>query len=137
MPRKPVKLPDLDTLEGLARLGVTQQELADLCSCSQPTIAAKLARSPYKSVWNRGQAQMKLSIRRGLMKKAEDGDLGALIWLSKCVLRMQEPPREVHTEADLRSNTTIRWVAEWGRPEGEYLPPADGIELIEGEADEE
>ena len=42
-------MPDLETLEGLARLGVTQTELAQDRVCSQPAIAAKLAREPYKT----------------------------------------------------------------------------------------
>ena len=137
MPRKPVKMPDLDVLEGLARLGVTQQELADLCSCSQPTIAAKLSREPSRSVWRRGQAEMKLSCRRNLLKLADEGNVAAAIFLAKAVLRMQEPPRETHTEATLKTDVQVRYIAEWQGSPPEALPPAEGIELIEGEAEDE
>ena len=96
-----------------------------------------MSRPPPKESWERGQAEMRVSCRRNLMRLAERGNAAAAIFLGRTVLKMREPPREVHTEADVRSNTTVRFIAEWGRPEGEYLPPADGIELIEGEADEE
>ena len=140
MPRKPIRMPDLETLEGLARLGVTQEELADLCSCSQPTISAKLAREPYASIWRRGQAELRVSTRRRLIRLADEGSVAAAIFLSKAILRMQEPPRESHVEADVRNNVAIVYEARWGGRSGKHwdeVGPGDTAEVIEGEADEE
>lgn len=137
MPRRPIEMPDLETLEGLVRLGVTQTELAQLQGCSQPAIAAKLAREPYKTVWQRGQAEMKVSIRRGLMRAAERGNVAASIFLARTVLKMVEPPRDTHIQSDLKSDIQVRWIAEFRGSPPEALPPADDIDLLEGEADEE
>ena len=140
MPRRPAVPLDPDELERLAAIGATVKEVGALFGIAQSTLSERLAREPLKTSWQRGSARAALSVRRKLFQMMEEeSSLGAAVWISKNLpmLGFREPPRESHVEADVRSNTTIRWVAEWGRPEGEYLPPADGIELIEGEADEE
>ena len=50
---------------------------------------------------------------------------------------MVEPPRDTHIQSDLKSDIQVRWIAEFRGSPPEALPPADDIDLFEGEADEE
>lgn len=137
MPRKKVTIAP-EEIEHLGQLGATVAEVAALFGLAQSSMSERLSRPPLKEPWSRGLATAKLSVRRTLMKKAlEDSDLGALIWLSKTLCRDQEPPREMRSEVEVKNDVCVRYIAEWtGSPPAE-LPPAEDIELLEGEADEE
>lgn len=109
-------MPELDVLEGLARLGCTHEELADLVGCARSTITEKLGREPYKTAWRRGSAEMKLSVRRGLMRLVDSGQPAGTIFAAKVILGMAEPPRETHNELHVDGTVTTRWLACWGEP---------------------
>lgn len=137
MPRKKVTITP-EEVEHLGQLGATVAEVAALFGLAQSSMSERLSRPPLKEAWSRGLATAKLSVRRTLMKKAlEDSDLGALIWLSKTLCRDQEPPRETRVEADIKKDVQVRYIAEWQGSPPEALPPAEDIELIEGEAEDE
>lgn len=57
--------------------------------------------------------------------------MAAAIWLSKVVLRFQEPPREAHVEATV--STSVR-LAEWSGAHG-VLAAGDDVDMIEGDVE--
>lgn len=138
MPRKSVHI-EPEEVERYGRLGCTVQELADLYGLALSSMSERLSKPPLREPWRRGLAEAKVSVRRQLMRIAQDDSnpksVTACIWLSKVLCRDQEPPREAKVTNEITSTQTV-FLARWGTPGGE-LPPTDDGELLEGEADEE
>ncbi len=76
----------LDTLEKLAQLGCTQHEVAHFLGIAPATIESRLQREDFRAAWDRGQAHLKISLRRNQVKLADDGNPTMLIWLGKQLL---------------------------------------------------
>ena len=135
MPRKPAVKIDADELERLAAIGATVKEVAALFGLAQSSLSERITREPLKSAWERGHARASMSVRRRLFEQMDAGQPAILIWLSKQLCDMREPPRESHVDADIRSSTQITYIAEWGRTPAELADRAQAV--IEGYADEE
>lgn len=84
-----VKL-DLDQLEKLAAIGATQHEVAYFLGVSPATIEARLKREDFRAAWDRGQANLKLSLRRQQVLQADKGNITMLIWLGKQLLGQRD-----------------------------------------------
>lgn len=69
----------------LAAIHCTMNEIASVVECSVDTLERRFA-----DVIAKGRDQGKMKLRKGLWDLAEDGNLGALIWLSKQHLGMSE-----------------------------------------------
>lgn len=74
-PRKDV---DIKMLEGLAKIGCTDEEMATLLGVSSDTLVRRFA-----DHIKRGRAEMKMSLRRLQIKLAEGGNATMAIWLGK------------------------------------------------------
>ncbi len=77
---------DLDQIEKLAQIGATQHEMAHFLGVSPATIESRLQRPEFRAAWDRGQANLKLSLRRQQVKLADTGNVTMLIWLGKQLL---------------------------------------------------
>lgn len=80
-----VKL-DIETIEKLAQLGCTQPEVAHFLGVSHGTLETRLQREDFRAAWDRGQAHLKISLRRSQVKLADVGNPTMLIWLGKQLL---------------------------------------------------
>lgn len=69
---------DVKMLEGLARIGCTDEEMATLLGVSSDTLVRNYAESI-----KRGRAEMKMSLRRVQIRLAEEGNATMAIWLGK------------------------------------------------------
>jgi len=73
----------------LARLGATQPEMADFFGCDPSTISKRFSQEIAK-----GQAELKLKLRRLQFRAAESGNVSMLIWLCKNILGQSDKPKE-------------------------------------------
>lgn len=83
---RPVKQIDENLIDGLARIGCTDEEIGLIVGCSSDTLVRRYAER-IKS----GRAQMKMSLRRMQIRLAEEGNATMLIWLGKQNLGQHEP----------------------------------------------
>ena len=74
-PRKEV---DIKMLEGLAKIGCTDEEMATLLGVSSDTLVRRFAEYIKK-----GRAEMKMSLRRLQIRLADEGNATMAIWLGK------------------------------------------------------
>jgi hypothetical protein len=104
--KKPV---ELDKIEALARIHCTLEEIASVAGVSVSTLEKN-----YLQVIQRGRAHGKASLRRMLWKKANEGNMAALIWLSKQkeLLGMREPGWE--SDDPKPPPGDITWETQWG-----------------------
>lgn len=81
------------TLERLASIGCTTQEIAYICAVSLSTVNALLADNPaYRHAFDRGHAKMCHSLRQAQYNSAiNKGNVVAQIWLGKQYLGQREP----------------------------------------------
>lgn len=75
---RPRKQVDVSLLEGLARIGCTDEEMGVLLGVSSDTLVRRFAEHIKK-----GRAEMKMSLRRLQIKLAEQGNATMAIWLGK------------------------------------------------------
>ena len=68
--RPPAKI-DEDTLLKLAQIHCTQEDIAHVMGVSERTIIKRLKEEPLKSVWERGKAMGRSSLRRLMWKHAQ------------------------------------------------------------------
>jgi hypothetical protein len=80
---KRIAVSDADLVERLARIGCTQDEIAEVTGLSQPTISKR-----YRIQVARARAAFRMSIRRAQYKRAvKDKSDKMLIWLGKVELK--------------------------------------------------
>jgi hypothetical protein len=137
LPRRRIYL-DPEEIGRLAALGCTVDEVAKAYGLAQSSMSERLSRPPLKGPWEAGQAQMKISWRRNLMRIAEEGNAAA-IFLGRTVLKMCEPPRETHQEINAHVGGAVAvYTAVWGGHENfDALEASNRADVIDGEADEE
>jgi hypothetical protein len=82
---RPKKKIDPDEVIRLARLGCTQNEIAEWFGCDQSTISKR-----FSSVFRLGKAGMKISLRRWQLKRARAGSDVMLVHLGKHYLGQQD-----------------------------------------------
>ncbi len=76
---------DPKTVEGFAKLGATNCEIADHFGCDEGTIRKRFSEILYK-----GRADRKIRLRQLQWNLAEKGNLGMLVWLGKQELGQSE-----------------------------------------------
>ena len=81
---------DLETIEKLAQLGCTQHEVAHFLGVVPATLESRLQRPEFRAAWDRGQAHLKVSLRRNQVKLADAGNPTMLIWLGKQLLEQSD-----------------------------------------------
>lgn len=86
MARPKLKL-DAGTIERLAAIACTTQEIADVLECSPDTIERRFA-----GCLKKGRATARTSLRRMQWKAAEKGNATLLIWLGKQLLGQTDQP---------------------------------------------
>ena len=81
-----------DQLKRLAAIGCTQKEVADYFGCSLSTVERRLAEPDYQQAWDNGQGGFKVSLRRLMLRRAQDGANSVLIFMAKNHLGMADSP---------------------------------------------
>lgn len=95
MPRgRPRVKVDLDEVQELAAEGCTQAEIANTLGIALSTFHN---RKDIKSAYEKGIAEMKISLRHYQFKAARDGNVQMQIWLGKQVLGQKDTPAEDDT----------------------------------------
>ena len=94
-------------LSSLAAIGCTQREIAQYFGVSEKTVERRLEEEAYRQAFDRGEGEFKVSLRRLMVRRAQEGNTAMLIFLAKNVLGMADQPR-----------TTNPW-------EGQVLPWCD------------
>lgn len=87
---QPPKVIDIEQLEKLAAIGATQPEVASFLGVSLATIENRLQLPEFRDAWDRGQANLKLSLRRQQVLLADKGNVTMLIWLGKNLLGQRD-----------------------------------------------
>ena len=82
----------LDEIEKLASFGLTIKEIAQFYGVDPAGFYTSAER---KAAFDKGQSNLKISLKRKQMSKALEGDVKMLIWLGKQYLDQKEPPREI------------------------------------------
>lgn len=82
---RPPKEIDPKTVERLARIHCTLEEIASVCNCSVDTLHRRFA-----DVIERGKESGKASLRRLQWKAARGGNVTMLIWLGKQMLAQSD-----------------------------------------------
>lgn len=95
---------DVKMLEGLAKIGCTDEEMATLLGVSSDTLVRNYAESI-----KRGRAEMKMSLRRLQIKLAEEGNATMAIWLGKQNLGQKD---KVEHAADANAPMVLKVVYE-------------------------
>jgi hypothetical protein len=75
-----------EEIEKLAQIGATQAEIAHFLGIATSTLEERLARPKFRAAYDRGMANLKLSLRRKQVLLADGGNVGMLIWLGKQLL---------------------------------------------------
>lgn len=92
--RPPMEL-DEETIKKLASIQCTQEEIAYIMGCSVDTIHNR-----FSDIIKEAQAHGKMSLRRHMWKKVQDGNVTMMIWLSKQYLGMSEKKEITHDTQD-------------------------------------
>lgn len=112
-PRKELNWPEFDKLCGIH---ATLRELAGWFECSEDTIERRIQEEfgmSFAEYQVQRQAPGKMSLRRKLFEMAQNGNMTALIWLSKNHLGMADKV-EQKNEMVVSGNLDVTYVAEWG-----------------------
>jgi hypothetical protein len=85
------------TIEKLARIMCTDEEIANMLEVAIETLQAKHNIDAFMEFKKRGQSQGKASLRRMQFKAAENGNASLLIWLGKQYLGQTDKKSEIQT----------------------------------------
>ncbi len=85
------------TIEKLATLMCTDEEIAYMLDSSVSTLQAKHNFETFQEYKKRGQSKGKASLRRWQFKCAEKGNASLLIWLGKQYLGQTDKKSEIQT----------------------------------------
>lgn len=109
MARPPLEI-DADTVEKLAAIHCTMEEIASVVGCSVDTLERRFA-----DTIKRGKDVGKTSLRRRMWEAAQKGNITMMIWLSKQVLGFADK-QELRTPKDSDNTGTGRIITS-----AEYL----------------
>ena len=87
-----------EQVEELASLGCTDRDIANFFGVNEDTL-----RYNFNDILIKGREELKISLRRSMLKAAHGGNAALLIFLSKNILGMSDNP--IDTEA----NTPLPW----------------------------
>ena len=102
---RPKKEFDLELVENLASIGATYEDMAGVFDCSVSTIEDRMRKDPCKKggdssrAHKKGQARLKVSLRREQIKLANQGNPTMLIWLGKQMLGQKD---KSHNESEIQ-----------------------------------
>lgn len=95
---------DVELLTKLAAMQCTMDEIAAVIGCSIDTLERNFA-----GTIKEGRSKGTSSVKRKLFEKAQNGDLGAIIWFSKNFMGMsdrQEVKQEINSKGFVIEYTT-------------------------------
>ena len=78
---RPKKVINIETVESLAGINCTVEEIATVVGCSKDTLERR-----YATNIKRGRENGRSSLRRMMYAKAKEGNVTMMIWLSKQLL---------------------------------------------------
>jgi hypothetical protein len=81
---------DPEKVEQLARVGATQAEMARHFNVSLATLTRRLTEPRYSGVYERGHADLCISLRRKQVELALAGNATMLVWTGKQILGQKE-----------------------------------------------
>jgi hypothetical protein len=96
MPRPESRI-NLEELEKLCAMQCSDQEIAAYFGVSTRTIERRRKVEGFQEAMERGRAKGRLSVRRQLFKLANNGSLGATIFLAKNVLGYKDVMATEHS----------------------------------------
>src|SRR5205823_107423 len=85
---RPKKLISAKAVFEMAKIGCTQEEIGRVLGCDPTTIGRR-----FKPELERGNTELKVSLRRRQIKSALDGNVTMLIWLGKQFLGQTDKSR--------------------------------------------
>lgn len=91
---------DIDELGKLCCIQCTDEEIAHWFGVCTKTIQRARKREPYKSVFEKGAAKGRVSIKRAQWQAAMGGNTAMLIWLGKVMLGQKETVKNEMTGED-------------------------------------
>ena len=97
MAGRPKKEIDYNLVADLASIQCTQQEIANILDISVRTLQKD---EQFLRIYKKGMEFGKKSLRREMYKKAMNGNVTMLIWLSKQYLGMREPKQEINLDTN-------------------------------------
>lgn len=101
--RPPIKI-DLDLVEKLSFIQVTDEEMATVLGVSTETInRRKKASRAFRDAYQKGREQGRISLRRWQYQQAEKGNTTMLIWLGKQYLNQADKQEQL-----VEQRTTIK-----------------------------
>jgi hypothetical protein len=113
---------DEKELEKLAMMQCTTEEIAEFFQVSKDTIERRFA-----AILKKGYATGRMSMKRQLFKKVQDGELGAIVWWGKNYAGMSDKvEQKVHAVQE--TTFKIGWADEHDQlspPEKDATPIAD------------
>ncbi len=116
---RPAKPIDGELVRKLAKLGCTQEEIAEFFDCAHSVISER-----FRQDFHLGRAQSKISIRRAQMKRAMAGSDAMLIYLGKCYLG-QSDRLKVTTEGQ----PAVIYVERGHNPRDALCRQSDGVAI--------
>lgn len=121
--RPPLEI-DPNLVEGLAKIGCTNVEIAPLVGCSVDTLVRRFA-----EILDKGRSGLKMKLRRAQMQAAEGGNVAMLIWLGKQYLG-QSDKRDVTVTDKMQA---VREAIERHRREFPDVPESQRLEWFSQE----
>lgn len=98
MARLPIVL-DTEKIQELASLGCAKYEIAIRLGVAENTFAARMRDTPEViAAYEKGIADLKISIRRAQVKAALGGNISMLIFLGKNILGQSDNPEVIELE---------------------------------------
>ena len=107
---RPKKDFDLEMVENLASIGATYEDMAGVFDCSVSTIEERMRHDPseeggeFSRAHKKGQARLKVSLRREQLKLARQGNPTMLILLGKQMLG-QKDKSKTESEVSMKDLT--------------------------------
>ena len=115
---RPPKDLDLDMLERLAAVSLSQDEIGAIMGMTSRTIRRKLSSSKMaRAAYDRGYERCTASLKRKLVEMAMDGQPTMLVWLGKQHLGQRDESR---VQAQVDANVTTKTV--------DVPPPSESYE---------
>jgi hypothetical protein len=96
MPRPKSEI-DLDELEKLCAMQCTDEEIAAYMRVSTRTIERRRKVPSFREAMERGKAKGRISVRRNLFRLANNGNVGANIFLAKNALGYKDVVSNQHS----------------------------------------
>lgn len=94
---RPATKIDKKALQKLCMMHATNEEIGVFFGCSGKTIQRLRKSKEYRDIFEQGEQQGRLTIRRAQFKAAQSGNTAMLIWLGKVMLGQKDKVSTEHT----------------------------------------